>query len=85
MSTVSIHNAMPKGIRLRLFGQINDPGGHRDFATLQTRGIPVGSINDIELPGRGAVTTLNAGFWSSWLAQNSAAEFVCRHLVYPVG
>ena len=83
MSTVNVWNSMKTPVKLKLFGQVTDHGGHGDFATQQTRGIPTGALNDIELPGRGAVTTLDATFWSQWSAQN--ANFVRRHLVYQVG
>jgi hypothetical protein len=70
---------------MRVFGQLTTSAGHGDVLIQETKGIFVGTPNDIELPRRGAVTTLDAGFWSSWLAQNSAADFVRRHLVYQVG
>jgi hypothetical protein len=64
---------MPNGIRLRVFGQITDPGGQGDFATQQVRGILVGPINNVALPYRGAVTQLDATFWS-----NSELKRECR-------
>jgi hypothetical protein len=85
MSTVQIRNDMATGIRMRVFGQIVDDYSQGDLTLQQIRHIPVGAINDVVLPGGGAVTTLDATFATQWFAQNASADFVTRHLVYQVG
>jgi hypothetical protein len=77
---------MANGLRLRVFGQQIDTAGHGDLLIQQTRsGITVGPINDIELPGRGAIIQLDSVFWSSWVGRNANADFVRRGLVHQVG
>ena len=67
-TTVSVRNDMPNGLRLRVFASLAEDPEQRD----------------VELPGRGTVTQMDATFWSQWMSQNQSADFVKRHLVYQV-
>jgi hypothetical protein len=86
MSVVQIRNDMPTGIRMRVFGMITDDlRDSPDVAHQYRRFVLVGAINDIELPGGGAVTQLDSAFWSQWSSQNANADFVRGGLVHQVG
>jgi hypothetical protein len=86
VATVQIRNDMPTGLGMWVFGQVTDDLSETpDVVHQHKRFIPVGTVNDIELPGGGAVTQLNSSFWAQWSAQNANADFVRRHLVYQVG
>jgi hypothetical protein len=86
MSMVLVRNDMPTGIRMRVFGMVTDDLSESpDVVHQHKRFIPVGATNDIELPGGGAITQLDANFWSNWVQQNANADFVRRGLVHQVG
>jgi hypothetical protein len=39
----------------------------------------------IDLPGNGAITSVDQTFWQTWLSQNQTLDAVQRHLIFQVG
>jgi hypothetical protein len=78
MANINIWNSMKTPIKLQIFSQITDPGGHGDFSTAQVRNL---ATSDGYILQPKAATAIDSTFWNSWTQQNATSTLLLNNII----
>jgi len=80
LANVNIRCSHPQGVVLNVHSIVT----HTEIKGVMTRKAAVPQYVPVRLVGGGAITPVDAAFWSAWLAENATSDLVKKSIVYQV-